>query len=186
MPGMTAHALDDVAAPAALLGQDVVELPHLGQQDGAGHFVHAIVESHEIGHGALAHLGLGGRPQQTEIVKANGPFVQQRVVRNHRSALAGGDHLVELEAEDADVADGGSALALVLAPGELRGIFQDLEPMPAGDVHHGVHVGRRSEQVYDHDGLGLRSDLLLQIHRIDGEGVVVLGEHWQAPVMRMV
>ena len=67
------YTLDDVAAAAALLGQDAIELPHLGQHHGPRHFVHAIVESHEKRHCWPGQPGRG-RPEQAEIMKADGPL----------------------------------------------------------------------------------------------------------------
>ena len=62
--------------------------------------------------------------------------------------------LVVVEAETADIAERSAGTTLVVDPGSLRGVANDLQAMAAGDRPQPIHVGRLTEDINRHDGPG--------------------------------
>ena len=74
------------------------------------------------------------------------------------------------EAEDGEVAEAAGATPLVARAEGLAGVFDDDQAVLAGDRADGVGVGRQTEQVDRHDGLGHGGD-----GAGDGRGIDVQG-----------
>jgi len=65
------------------------------------------------------------------------------------------------------MADGAGAAAPILRADGLRGILDDVQIVPRGDTHDGVHVGHLAVEVDRHDGARAWGDGRLDEGRID-------------------
>src|ERR1019366_4849854 len=82
-------------------------------------------------------------PSPTDVSVRPQQLVELVVVGHHDPALAGGDRLRRLEAEDTDIADGSDGSAAPRGPMRLGSVLDDSESVPLSGRHHPVHVRRR-------------------------------------------
>ena len=93
---------------------------------------------------AVRHLGLGG-----EVL---GVFSHGGILEQQHAAAAGGDGLVAVEAEGADLGKGAGVLPFIEAADALGGVFHHLNlPFPA-DVHDFPDAHGMAESVHGHAG----------------------------------
>ncbi len=93
------------------------------------------------------------------------------VVGDDHAALAGGDLLVGVEAEDSGVAEGADGFAAVLASQPLARIFNHSNLVPAGDRAVLGHEDRVAEGLDREDGFGLGRDRVLDALRVHVQGL---------------
>ena len=76
-----------------------------------------------------------------------------------------------MERVAAEIADRAQSLSLVGGHDALRGIFDNLEIMPAGYIHDCVHLAADTCVVYSHDSFGLVRDRFFDPVLIDIHGI---------------
>ena len=96
---------------------------------------------------------------EAEVAQAAAALGQAVVVGDDHAALAGGDMLVGVEAEGADVAEAAAGPSLVGLAMHLGGVLDDLQAVLPRDVQQRVHIHRQAVDMHHHDGLGARRDL---------------------------
>src|SRR5690242_4498497 len=67
-------------------------------------------------------------------------------------AAARGKELGAAETQDTDIAPGSRLAPLYDRPRHLRGILDDLQTMPGGNLHDGLHGGNTAMQVRNENG----------------------------------
>ena len=124
-----------------------LELPKLGESDGALQFGHSIVEGQEVvvGLGVAVAPGLVDEETHTpcEVV----------VVGDDQPALASRDVLSLLQTEAADRADRADRAARRRGEIRLRAVLDHRQAVPLGQRHDLGHLAGIAEQVRDHDCL---------------------------------
>ncbi len=74
------------------------------------------------------------------------------------SALAGGDLLVGVEAEDGEIAEGANATLMKFSADGFAGVFDDHQIVSRGEVAQNEHVCRDAEGMDDEDCASSRSE----------------------------
>src|SRR5690242_16554617 len=92
---------------------------------------------------------------EAEIPERAALFGKGFVVRDDHSPFAGGDVLVGVEAEGADLAEAAAGAPLVSLAVHLRSVFDDLESMLVRNFKDRVHIHRQTIDVNNHDCPGL-------------------------------
>ncbi len=172
------HALDGLLV-LLLFPDEPVELSKLGEPQGALEFVHPVVEAEDAPslHGA-ADLGV---VVVAVIVIPLGTVGQALAVRHHHAALAGGQRLVVVEAEDSHVAESSELFALEAAPAGLGVVLQDQQLVYPGDVHDLVDMGPGAAHVHGNDRLGVGRDPFLDGGRVEVQCLVDVGHDRDGP-----
>ncbi len=92
---------------------------------------------------------------------------QVLVIGNQDAALTSIDHLVGLERETADLADGPDALPMPLGAKRVGCILDDRDAALIRQRHDRVHIGGMAAHVTDHDRADAVVELRLEIRHID-------------------
>jgi hypothetical protein len=93
-----------------------------------------------------------------------------RVAQRDHAAFAGGDDLVGVEAEAADVAEPSDLASPVGRPVRFGAVLDHVQAMLPRDLEHRIHIDGVAVQVDHDDGLGARCDALPQQRRVEIEG----------------
>ena len=137
------------------------QMAQFDAQNGALDSLHSIVIALEFVNVLLFRAPV---PQHANLVRELG------AAGGHRSAFSAGSKvLARVEAEAAHLADAARAAALILRAVRLCRVLDHHQPVPARDIHDGVHVGRLSEEVNRHDRPGARRNGCLDPRDIDIE-----------------
>src|SRR5581483_12102255 len=88
------------------------------------------------------------------VVHLDRALVDVVAARYHHAALAGGDDLVELEAEPGSVAEGAEPLAPEGGAGGLADVLDEGDAAAAGELDQRAHVGRVPAHVHGEDRPG--------------------------------
>ena len=126
-----------------------------------------------------AHQFVVETAQASEVVETRGALEYGGIVHHDGAAFARCDGLVQLQAVDADVADGADWSPFVARADALSAILEHFHVVFAGNGQNAVEIGRVALQVHRHDQLRLRSNPALDVVRIDVERLVDFGEHGQ-------
>jgi len=94
------------------------------------------------------------------------PAHQGVIVGGDRPALAGGDVLYRVEAENGHVRQGSHRPAVVGGSQGMGGVFHHYKVMLAGNVHYVVHVRRVSGEVHRDQRPGAGGDAPLDFRRV--------------------
>ena len=164
-------ALGDDGAPR-------VELPRLLQlrhAQGRCHVRHVgfVAGRHDIVEPRSLQLAFAGEDILVDAVQAQQPQPARElgVGRCHHPALAGGDGLGGVEAEDGGVR--GAVADHPAAKGRGQGmgcVLDHLQPMVAGQRSDRLHVAGEARDMHRHDGAGARRDRGRHPCRVDGHG----------------
>ncbi len=126
---------------AAALAEYLSDPLHLHGADGAVHIAEAIVVAksfvREPAHAGVAALIAHGLAESGDLV----------VVGDDHAALAGGDLLVGIEAEDTRVAEAAGHAALVICAERFAGVLDHTQLVLSGDCADAIEVGGLSEHV---------------------------------------
>src|SRR6185436_6553621 len=91
------------------------------------------------------------------------PVGELWVIGHNEPALTGWQILVREKAEAADAADRSALAAAPDCPGSMRGVLDDRQPVPLGDLQDRLHVARIAPVMQDDERLRRRSDRRLEI-----------------------
>jgi hypothetical protein len=87
---------------------------------------------------------------EAQIAQAAAAFGKEFIIGDQHAALAGGEMLVGVEAEDADVAETAAGKAFIGLTVHLGRVLDDFEPMPFGQFKDGFHVDWQPVNMHHH------------------------------------
>lgn len=155
-------------AHASLAGDEIIQTFQLGEAQGGLHVGHAQIPAQALVDEALVR-------HEAEVAQAAAGLGQLLVVGDDHAAFAGGDVLVGVEAEGADIAEAAAGAAFVGLSMHLSGVFEHFQAVLTGQFQHRVDIYRQAEDVDHHDGLGAGGDAgldLAYVH-VPGDRVAV-------------
>ena len=151
---------------------NLVELTELGQSHGARQFGHACTNAPQLKVFFGRIQPAFGIARVAKVVNGKAAFVEVLVTAHHHAAVAAGHVLVELEAEDGDVAKAAGWFAVQTGTRSLGAVFQQVDAVFFGDFSNFVDVTRCAAHVDEQHGLGALVDLGFQISRVHAERIV--------------
>ena len=105
---------------------------------------------------------------EAEVPKATRFLSERVVVGDDHAALTGGDVLVRVEADSADIAEAAAGEPTTGLPDGLRRVLDDFEAVTLRYLQYRIHVHRQAVDMDGHDRLRAGRDL-----RLDGPDVHV-------------
>jgi len=171
------HRLDD-ALVGLQMRPDGIELAQLGHEDGPFQLGHPEVHAQER---ATADLDAESERAVPLVVHGEAAPIEILVVGDDHPAVATGDRLELVEAEDPDLADAAHAAATVAGPEGLGAVLDQGDAMAVGNGPQLGQPRRVAQHVDRHDRPRPRRDARLHVDRVEVERLVDLGQDGQGP-----
>ena len=130
----------------------VIEVGEFHVEDGGLDAIHAAVPAD---HGVVIFFDLAVIAEDADF------FVEIGVIGEDRSRLAKGAEIFAwVEAEATGIGEEAGFFSVVFGAVSLAGVFDDEDPVLAGDLEDGLEIGGVSEEVDGDDGFGFWGDRL--------------------------